>query len=72
MANSRNKELIAKTVRSVFQTTHSLSQELLRENLRETKADFNKRGVLQSGFYAQKVGSLIGQTLHAVSEVVYS
>lgn len=61
MANSRSKEHIAKTVRSIFQTCHSLSQEHLRDELRETKTDFNKRGVLQSGVYAQKIGSLVDQ-----------
>lgn len=71
MASSNSKEQIAKTVRSVFQTRHSLSQELLRENLRETKADFSKRGVLQSGFYAQKVGNLVGQSFQrAIDETI--
>lgn len=71
MANSKSKEQIAKTVHSVFQVKHSLSQEHLREEIKTTKADFNKRGVLQSGFYAQKVGNLVGQFLQrAVDETI--
>lgn len=71
MVNSKSKEQIAKTVRSVFQTRYTLSQELLREELKETKADFNKRGVLHSGFYAQKVGNLVGQSLQrAIDETI--
>lgn len=49
MANSRSKELVAKTVRSIFQTRYSLSQEHLRNELLEIKADFSRRGILQSG-----------------------
>lgn len=71
MRGSKSKKQIAKTVSSIFQTRYSLSQEHLRNELRETKADFNKRGVLQSGFYAQKIGSLVGQSLQrAIDETV--
>jgi hypothetical protein len=71
MAISKSKEQIEKTVRSIFQTRYSLSQEQLREELRAIKADFSKRGVLQSGFYAQKVGKLVGQSLQrAVDETI--
>jgi hypothetical protein len=71
MAGSKSKEQIANTVRSIFELRYSLSQEQLRNELGETKADFNKRGVLQSGFYAQKVGNLVGQSLQrAIDETI--
>lgn len=71
MANSRSKELVAKTVRSIFQTRYSLSQEHLRNELLEIKADFSRRGILQSGPYAKKVGDLVGQALQrAIDETI--
>lgn len=71
MTGSKSKEQIAKTVRSIFQTRYSLSQEHLRNELQETKADFSRRGILQSGPYAKRIGDLVGQALQrAVDETI--
>ncbi|HEY8269859.1 MAG TPA: hypothetical protein VIG33_03160 [Pseudobdellovibrionaceae bacterium] len=71
MNHSKSKEEIAKMVRAIFQTRYSLSQGPLHEELRAVKADFNARGILQSGAYAVKVGKMVGQALqNAVDDTI--
>lgn len=71
MQVSKSKEQIANVVRSVFQARRAIAQEQLAAELRHTQADFNKRGVLRSGFYAKKVGDLVGQALQrAIDETI--